>query len=50
MFEADLVLVTSTTKLVKACVKLNGIELLSSKLELANEIFNRMHDDLFAPF
>ena len=50
MFESDLVLVTSTTKLVKACVKLNGIELLSSKIELANVIFNRKHDDLFAPF
>ena len=50
MIEADLVLITSTTKLVKACRKINGVELSSDKLDLANEIFNRMRGDIFTAF
>lgn len=50
MIEADLVLITSTTKLVKACRKINGVELSSDKLDLASEIFNRMRGDIFTEF
>ena len=47
MMAADLVLITSTTKLVKVCKKINGSELFSEKLDLANVIFNRMRGEIF---
>lgn len=48
MLYAELVLITSTTKLIKVCKRINGTELYRSNAELAERIFDAMRADLIA--
>lgn len=46
LFLADAVLVTSTTKLIRQCNEINGMELVMNYAELTNTIFSLMWKDL----
>ena len=46
MRTADLVLLTSTTKLVKVCARLDGEPLKCAKMQSAEQIFDLMYRDL----
>lgn len=48
LLRADAVLVTSTTKFVKICEKIDDVRLISEKTYLANEIFDIMLNDFLA--
>ena len=45
MLEADVILLTSTTKLVKVCTSVDGIDLPCKKYSLAKTFFNEMLSD-----
>ena len=46
MMMADAILLTSTTKLVKVCASIDGIDLPCRKYSLAEAFFKEMHSDL----
>ena len=46
LFDADAVLITSTTKLMKVCKRINGSELCTSGMRAAERIFEKMRKDL----
>ncbi len=48
LLNADAVLVTSTTKFVKICEKIDYVSITSEKISLVEEIFGKMSDDFLA--
>ena len=48
MFDADAVLLTSTTKLVKLCRNIDGVELKCKEIDTVNTVFGAMLNDLMA--